>query len=940
MNNRLLPLIVTVLLAATSLTAQVCGTYEGSFEEQVQKHPDFYKGLEELDIELESEYRSALNKMKHLKVIEGKKIIPVVVHVIHDFGAENITDAEIHAAIDALNKNINGQSDKFLAVQQGYKLTPDIFAARRGVADIEFRLAKLTPVDHNCDTCTARSTTGILRVQSELTDKPENNNAIKALSYWNSYQYLNIWTVKAFNTQDDGGTLLGFAQFPWTGRMSTDGVALLASEMDDVTSTTLTHEVGHWLGLRHIWGDALCGDDGVLDTPPQHSSNGFTADPDADPTTPNPSRFPWHVGEPSGVSYGCVADSLNPAGEMFMNYMDYTDDRYCTMFSAGQVEVINETLQGEYDAENDTTNIGYREYMWSAVNIAATGVADGYVTPACKQKADFKSTKGYSVCLGENIVFNSNKNQFGVASINSITYDFGDGNTDQSEASSVSHTFDEVGNYSVSLTIEYDETVEARAYDLSDLVGYDSYEEKIVTLNVQGTEAELIAMNATNITLHLDLDSLSVHSKWKYNAPEDSVVGAHSSFPLGLDTFQLVFSADKGDSLELDDYARLALCFATWEKDSTDWEGTVKTFYYGSYESEAFNAYFMDTLFYRGQLNDTTYVAYYNNSCTSITVKENLIVVNPISSSNTLGSYTYSFEDASELSADWNVTKDAQIGEWGFNNISNSSWEWADGVAVSGSAGLMINGDNILSGTIDELVSMPYNLSALTNPAISFSWSGAAVNMFPENELRLSYSINCGEDWSLLGTINALTEIKGVLENGDIVDINDPDVKDTTILHGLANAGLYTTSFKPQDSEWNDTIMTNPVLSNNNIMFKFEYDAKGVANNFYLDNIRIGEASDLLFPSEGVASRLSIYPNPTFGKDLVVKLEQLADKDVEVKLVNILGSEVMSLFEGKIVSDFYSTNPINLSHLEDGIYFVNVIAEGNIIKAEKLIHHK
>ena len=450
---------------------------------------------------------------------------------------------------------------------------------------------------------------------------------------------------------------------------------------------------------------------------------------------------------------------------------------------------------------------------------------------------------------------------------------------------------------------------------MSDLVGYDSYDENIEILNVQGREAELIAMNATNINLHLDIDSLSIESKWKYNAPEDSVVGAHSSFPLGLDTFQLVFSANYGDSLEIEDYARLALCFTTWEKDSIDWEGTIKTFYYGSYESQAFNAYFMDTLFYRGQLKDTTYIAYYNNSCSSTTVKENLIVVNATSSSNTAGSYTYSFEDASELSADWHVTKDAPVGEWGFNTPESSSWEWVDGVAVSGSAGLMIDRDNLVSGTTDELVSVAYDLSALTSPSIRFSWSGAAVNTFPENELNIYYSDNCGKTWPTSNKILTLSALD------------------------VANAGLYSINFKPEENEWRDTVITKAVLKKDNIMFKFEYDNIGAANNFYLDNIQIGEASALSLPSES-ASRLSIYPNPTYGEELVVKLEQLADKNIEVKLVNILGSEVMSLFEGKIVSNFHPLDPISLSHLEDGIYFVKVVADGNIIKTEKLIHHK
>ena len=94
---------------------------------------------------------------------------------------------------------------------------------------------------------------------------PEPRDAVKSLSYWNSFQYFNIWTVKRFAPQDDGNTLLGYAQFPNTGSMSTDGVVLLSSQM--VSGGTLTHEVGHWLGLRHTWGDSDCGDDGIKDTP-------------------------------------------------------------------------------------------------------------------------------------------------------------------------------------------------------------------------------------------------------------------------------------------------------------------------------------------------------------------------------------------------------------------------------------------------------------------------------------------------------------------------------------------------------------------------------------------------------------------------------------------------------------------------------------------------
>ena len=1023
MKNRLLPLIFA-FLSVSSVNAQKCATYDGSYEEQEQKFPAFYQDLEGVNADLEADYKSALSKMKHLKTENGKKIIPVVVHVIHNLGGENISDAAIQAAIDALNKNINGQSDKFLNKLSGNPLTPDIFASVVGVANIEFRLAKIDP--------NGNPTNGILRVQSELTNEPENRNSIKGLSYWNSYQYLNIWTLLKFEPQDDGGTLLGFAQFPSTGLMSTDGVALIASGMRDVSSTTLTHEVGHWLGLRHIWGDATCGDDNVKDTPTHKFSNGAGNNPGP---FPSPATFPYHVGSITG----CVADSLNPAGEMYMNYMDYTNDNYVTMFSAGQVDVMNETLEGIYDEDAGISGIGFREYMWSSENIALTGVADGFITPTCNQNADFASSSGkYSLCLGENIVLTGNKSQFSAGTVTSMIWDYDDGNTDDSNANLVAHIYSDPGSYDVSLTIEYNETTEARASSLSDLdlVNANSYDSIVETLNIQGTESELIEAGASNISLHLDDDGYSVNSIWINNQfNTDSILDASSivtlqadstikpivtyinydgstSFPDsvligGTDSIWIHIDGNSLSSQELlllsnadsiwntditigslntivdysfyydttvlniltfidstflsaDDSVWLAGSDSSWSvdgvlasdsiriyfaqfnfdtiitisininitslsvsdslmfnsADSTWWNvqsiiGSVDTirFYHAQYDYNLYNGYYIDTLFYRGELKDTTYIAYYTNSCISATVKENVIIISPSSSSNTAGSYTYDFESVSELSGDWQVSKGVSAENWNFNAIENSSWEWVNGVAVTGSAGLMIDKDNLTLGETDELISVAYDLSALTSPAIKFSYSGASLNSFPVNEVNVYYSDDCGAVWRALGS---LTNVQ------------------------VASAGFYATNFKPATDEWNDTVMTKNQLKNDNIKFKFEYVTNGNANNFYLDNIKIGEAATLMLPNSAIASRVSIYPNPTDGNTFI-ELNNLVNKEVEVKLVNILGAEIMDLFSGEIVSNYYMINNIDLSHLETGIYFVKVVADGDVIMTNKLI---
>ena len=133
---------------------------------------------------------------------------------------------------------------------------------------------------------------------------------------WNTSKYLNIWVCNL------GNSLLGYAQFPG-GPTSTDGVVILYTAFGrtgNVVSPfnkgrTATHEVGHWLNLRHIWGDANCGNDFVNDTPTQQTSN---------------------AGCPSYPHITC-----SNSGDMSMNYMDYTNDACMYMFSTGQSNRMN-----------------------------------------------------------------------------------------------------------------------------------------------------------------------------------------------------------------------------------------------------------------------------------------------------------------------------------------------------------------------------------------------------------------------------------------------------------------------------------------------------------------------------------------------------------------------------------------------------------------------
>jgi hypothetical protein len=228
--------------------------------------------------------------------------IPVVVHVVYNTSAQNISDAQIQSQIDVLNED-------YRRLNADKTNTPSAFAGVAADCELTFCLAKTSP--------TGAFTTGIIRKSTTVTSFTDDD-AVKRSSSggddaWPAASYLNLWVCNL------GGGLLGYAQFPG-GAAATDGVVILYTSFGrtgNVTAPynkgrTATHEVGHWLNLRHIWGDANCGNDLVTDTPSQQTSNYSCP------------SFP-HVSCSNGVH-----------GDMFMNYMDYTDDGCMNMFSAGQ----------------------------------------------------------------------------------------------------------------------------------------------------------------------------------------------------------------------------------------------------------------------------------------------------------------------------------------------------------------------------------------------------------------------------------------------------------------------------------------------------------------------------------------------------------------------------------------------------------------------------
>jgi PKD repeat protein len=325
-------------------------------------------------------------------------IIPVVFHIIHNYGPENISDAQVHDAMRILNED-------FQKLNADTANVKDEFKSIVGFANVEFRLAQKKP-DGTC-------TNGIIRTASLETYVGETSTM--AVSRWPRDKYMNVWVV---NKIQNGAA--GYTNYPSNFSPLTDGIMILHNYIGSIgtgnytLARALTHEVGHWLNLPHTWGNSnnpgvstnCSGDDGVSDTP---------------------NTIGWTSCNVNGESCGSL--------DNVQNYMEYS---YCSnMFTNGQSSRMRTALQ---------SSTGDRNKLWTTTNLNATGTNNPYTPVLCK--AEFSSDRT-EVCVGQSINFEDN-------SFNSPTswqWSFSGGNPSSSNLKNPSVSYSTPGVYNVSLTV-------------------------------------------------------------------------------------------------------------------------------------------------------------------------------------------------------------------------------------------------------------------------------------------------------------------------------------------------------------------------------------------------------------------------------------------------------------------------------------------------------
>lgn len=350
-------LSLLVLLALFSLSANAqenkhCGSTEAT-KNMLLEHPELKTQIDNMN-----NYLNSLDMTSFEKTRSGEIIIPLVFHIIHNNGPENISDAQVYDAVQRINDDYNN-------LNADLANTIPLFVPLVANCGYHFKLATKDP-EGNC-------TNGIERIWSYKT---YNANDQSKINSWNPARYLNIWVVNTIGL--DGAA--AYAYLPATANYIPyyDGILCLfdyagaTGQSQSSHQHTLSHEIGHYLNLQHTWGSSndptvACGDDGVGDTPETKGYN--------------------------------ICNNLNGSFcntgiiENVQNFMEYS---YCsTMFTLGQKQRMGITLN---------SIVAQRKYLYDDIGLAFTGCL--LPRPDCPPHAEFKANRQFT-CVGSAVSLNA-----------------------------------------------------------------------------------------------------------------------------------------------------------------------------------------------------------------------------------------------------------------------------------------------------------------------------------------------------------------------------------------------------------------------------------------------------------------------------------------------------------------------------------------------------
>lgn len=864
---------ITLSLLSFLLTLSVfaqqdrnCSTME-NLEYRKQLDPTLEQRMDQIEAFTQQRVAQSQNAR-----IDGSIItIPVVVHVLYRNSTENISVAQIQSQLDVLNEDFR-------------RTNPDADNTWSQAADSEIQFC-LTTIDPNGNT-----TTGITRKQVTRQDWGTSDDMKRTstggVNPWNTSAYLNMWIVPQMTS--GGNTILGYAQFPG-GSAATDGVVMGYNYFGRVGNVsapfdggrTTTHEVGHFLNLRHIWGDANCGNDFVSDTPTHQTSNG---------------------GCPVGqVSCGST--------DMVQNYMDYTNDSCMNLFTQGQKARMRATLLS--GGPRAALGLSDKCGGGGTTPTCTDGVQNGDETGVdCGGSACTPCTTGTQYCASQgNSVSDEYISRVQVGSINNAS-----GAQLYSDFTSITTNLTKGSSNTITITPTWTGTTYAEGYaawiDYNNDGDFTDSGEQIFS---KAASTATPATGSFTVPSSAVTGSTRLRVSMKYNAVPTSCetfsYGEVEDYTINLtvgaaDTVKPVISLIGGSTINL----------------------TVGDTYteQGATATDNVDGNLTSSIVISGTVNTNTagtYTRNYNVSDAAGNVANQVsrsIVVSPASTTGCSGAIS---------SFPYNEGFESGFGAWTQGSGDDFNWTRRSGSTPSSNTGpssasegsqyvFMESSAPNYSTKRALLVSPCFNLSGINNGNFSFKYHMYGTSAM--GSLSLAISTNNGSTWSTIWTrsgnqgnswLDANVDLSSY--SGNSVRLRFDGTTGTTWQGDMAVDAISLTNGSADKcagvAEYNGSqsySVGDQVTYLGNL---YERTASGWTN--------LGACGTARTSNEGFVQHLgveiAVYPNPVKGDALFVKTNI---EDLPFTVINMIGQQV--------VKGVTTSNGINVSKLEAGLYLI------------------
>ena len=875
-----------------------CGTDE-AIKQLYTAHPELLQSF----IDNEQIYNSKINAQKGLQSATVYTI-PVVFHVLHQNGAENISDAQIIDGINILNRDMRKLNGDTINITPKFKpLASDI--------SIVFELAKLDP-QGNC-------TNGIDRIYTSKTNYGDDSAKVNP---WPRDKYLNIWTAKALQQG-----WAGYAYYPSaaTGSLVVhDGLMILADYIGSIgtsnvnKSRTLTHEIGHWLDLGHPWNTTInisinvglaCGDDLVFDTP---ITKGHTTCPNL--LTPDCMIDDFSTGI---LDFNTVTttsgniDTSVPASVF--------DSLTITPFKATGVSA-NSGVAGEFSfsdwptgAANGETNysnltgtldpLKYYEITVAprpSSSMSLTGLKfkanrslTGPRTYAVRSSADgftsnltstiSPSNSNLSVNTGNVFFYN---NDLSNAELGSMITLSGANYTNKD----IPVTFriyawnaeDNLGEFSID-----DVSVLGSTGIIENIQNYMEYSYCCNMWTTGQKDRMRLAVESTisdrsNLWSAANLTATGITPPGSICAPTPDFYANRTRICKGN---SITFTKNMLNGAET---SRLWTFQGGTPATSTSTNPVVTYSAAGVYSVSlsATNASGTNTV------NKTQYIR----------------VDNTVADVAYSGSYFEGFETPTILDYTWQSY-----------DLDNNGHKWSY-VANAGTGGTNAAGINAFGNyaqDLDVMMSPSYDLTSAANTVFSFKVAAASTTTISadiQDELRVYFSSNCGNSWVQRGLYSGASLM------------NNPATTSAFITDGSTTWTTYS-------------IPVISIFQTSNVLVKFQYKSSFVSNNVYIDDVNISASTVGLNEIEDSNPNFLIFPNPSSDK-VSISYHLNANASVGIQVIDVLGKSIFQKTPSTHIAGEYSELiSINELNMSNGVYFVKLLIN-NKIHVQKLIISK